>query len=63
MSVDRVAAWVVLALGSVLLVGGVVGTLIAVRENEPAGAAGRLTVMVLVAFGKRRAVRQLRKRR
>ena len=60
MPLRRSAAWVVLLLGSALLVGGIVGTALAVRDDDLAGALGRLTVVALVAVGMHRAGQQLR---
>ena len=60
-TVDRLTAWVIVALGSLLLVGGLVGTVVALQDDEPAMTAGRLAVMVLAAVGMLRAVHQLRR--
>ena len=57
---ERIAAWVVVALGTVLIVGGIVGAVDAAREGDGSALVPRLLILALVAFGVARAVVRLR---
>lgn len=57
---DRVAASVVMVLGTVVLVGSVVGFVNGIRDDDPTAPVPRLLVMVLVVLAMRGARRRLR---
>ncbi len=57
---ERVAAWVVLVLGAVLIVGGIVGLVDAAQEGDGAGAVPRVLILALLVVGVARAVAKLR---
>jgi len=57
---DRLAACVVLTLGAVVLLGGVLGVINGVRDNDLDSPLARLLVMVLVVVAMRRAATKLR---
>jgi hypothetical protein len=52
---DRAAAWVIMVLGTLVLVGGVVGIVNGVRDDDPMALLPRLLVMLLVVLAMRRA--------
>lgn len=57
---ERLAAWVVLVLGALVLVGEAVRVVNGLRDDELEAPLLRLLVVVLVVLGMRRAVRKLR---
>lgn len=57
---DRLAAWVVLILGTLVLIGGVVGVFNGVRDHDLDAPLPRLLVMLLVVIAMRRAATKLR---
>lgn len=57
---DRSAAWVVLALGTLVLVGGVVGIVNGIRDDDPTALLPRLLIMLLVVLALRGARQKLR---
>ena len=56
---DRSAAWVVLALGTLVLIGGAVGIVNGIRDDDPTALLPRLFVMLLVVLAIRGARRKL----
>ena len=56
---DRSAAWVVLALGTLVLIGGAAGIVDGIRDDDPTALLPRLLVMVLVVLAMRGARRKL----
>ncbi len=57
---DRLAAWVVLVLGTLVLIGGVVGVVNGVRDHDLDAPLPRLLVMVLVVLAMRKAAPRVR---
>jgi hypothetical protein len=57
---DGLAAWVVLILGALLLVGGMVGAFNGVRDHDLDAPLRHLLVMLLVVIAMRRAATKLR---
>ena len=58
-AMDRAAAWVVLALGTLVLIGGAAGIVDGIRDDDPTALLPRLLVMVLVVLAMRGARRKL----
>ena len=52
---NRAAAWVVLVLGTLVLVGGVLGMVNGIRDDDPTAPLPRLLVMLLAVLAMRRA--------
>lgn len=61
-SMQKVTAWTVLLLGTLLVIGGVPGLAEGVREGELAANLFRAVVLLVVVIGMVRARRQLRPR-
>jgi hypothetical protein len=57
---SRLAAWVVLALGTLVLIGGVVGAVNGIRDHDLDAPLPRLLVMLLVVVAMRRAAPKAR---
>ena len=57
---DRLAAWMVVVLGTLVLIGGVVGAVNGLREDDLDAPFPRMLVMLLVVFAVRRAAPKLR---
>ena len=58
-AMDRSAAWVVLALGTLVLIGGVVGIVNGIRDDDLRALVPRLLIIVLVVLAIRSARRKL----
>lgn len=58
-AMNRAAAWVVMVLGTLVLVGGVLGIVNGIRDDDPTAPLARLLVMLLVVLALRRAKSQL----
>ena len=58
-AMNRAAAWVVMVLGTLVLVGGVLGIVNGIRDDDPTAPLPRLLVMLLVVLAMRRAKSQL----
>ena len=56
---NRAAAWVVIVLGTLVLVGGVLGIVNGIRDDDPTAPLPRLLVMLLVVLAMCRAKSQL----
>ena len=57
---QRLAAWVVLVLGTLVLAGGVVGIVDGVREHDLQALLPRLLLLLLVVLAMRRAAPKAR---
>lgn len=57
---NRLAAWVVLVLGTLVLIGGVVGAVNGARVHDLDAPLPRLLVMLLVVVAMRRAAPKVR---
>lgn len=58
---ERVTAWVVLGLGTLVLLGGAVGVVRGLRDGDGVGAVlARLLVVLVVVLAMRRAARKVR---
>lgn len=52
---DRAAAWVVMVLGTLVLIGGVVGIVNGIRDDDPTPLLLQVLVMLLVVLAMRHA--------
>lgn len=57
---DRLAAWMVLVLGTLVLIGGVVGAVNGLRDDDLNAPLPRLLVMLVVVLAMRRAAPKVR---